>query len=677
MTPIDPERSAKAKALHLQGIDPEKVNAAYAHSLQTGNWLHPSEDKVTSSQSLSQSERTIRELQEASPTLWNDEPQMDCQSNSSIDSFETHSTASHFDFEPIPDTTFADLIATDQIATGQTADDQADADQVNASQIVASQVVVDLPQSMTELLISPSNGTADNMSYQPQYGGTESLSSFLSDSHWGSLKIPEECDIEGRMVKWTKATVQKVEPYIEGEIRDRQGGSGILDTTPATLHYLQFPMVRSPPPLDTDLHETQRYYFAQQLTYSSDDGDSETSEEDDWAEKFKKYETVENDDQKSSDEDSQTSSVGDDIESNPENALVPYALHLSNLEGYPGSSFHAPYIHGNELFGSREYDISQDTPSTASLDIEFVDTENDTLLFPTKKHHFSSPGTFARVVIFTVEGLTLRIDMPTEIVFSLPGKHVLKFPYTDCNDSHACWTLIKNYHINGVESFSSGLVKLPVFDTEWIQTTARHAMFLNPPTIEYYLDIQALCEDSPLCLSIEDIDTLFYMLGNDLPRHYLLNQPLAPPLGTLEEKMTNGSTILIEETNLTVSQFIKRLYLESKLNEHQLRSIHAQLHPNSPQPFIYTTLDAAAMVDDWEVAERVEVPKGFKHYRKYFDLQQIDWEGRVGIDSGQARDARDERYIPFYNMDFEESEVRLKVKLVFTDTDKAIGRQVA
>jgi hypothetical protein len=59
--------------------------------------------------------------------------------------------------------------------------------------------------------------------------------------------------------------------------------------------------------------------------------------------------------------------------------------------------------------------------------------------------------------------------------------------------------------------------------------------------------------------------------------------------------------------------------------------------------------DAAAMVDDWPVSERILVPKNFDHGTAYFDLQQIDWLGNVGYHPSYVRIKRDERYVEYRN----------------------------
>ncbi len=653
MTPIDLEKPDKAKPLQLPRLDLVKVDEAYALSLETAIRLHPNEDEVTNSLCLSLTERRLRELQEATPTLEKDGQRMEGRPDPSIDSFCSNDTSSHFDFGPNPDTQFVDVNTIEKsIADENNADENTTplgfADQVLLDPVAPGRNAFEFSHFMNQLLYPPQH-TAGKMTDNFQVEGEDSFSDFLSDDHWGFLKIPNRCDAEGRVVEWTTARLMEVEPYKE-EARDQQGESGILDSTPATLQYLRMPMTGTPPPLDEGLHEIRRWYFTEELPYEDPSTFFPAAPAE--VENSKKVE-----DEVPEKDDDQNSSIGDANENEHENPHDPYGYtaYLNNLDGQHVSSFDGPYGDGNDI-GSREYDISSDAQSDSSLEFGSEPAMDEALVSLIARFHLSEPETYLRVVISTSEGLKVCFDMPKEILFTQTGKPVKKKPYNIDTGSRVCYTLITTYHITNVESFTFGLTDQPVFDIAWVQNNACPALLRICPVIQYYLDTQDLCQDSPYSVSREDLDILFHMLGNDLPRHYLLNRPLATPPGTLEERMANGSIMLVEETNLTVAEFIKRLYLESKLREHELRKVHERDHPDVPQPDIYAMEGTAAMVDDWHVAERVKVPDGFSHYRgDPFDLQQIDWDSKVGIDAGQARDARDERQMPFYNLDWEDT----------------------
>jgi hypothetical protein len=285
-----------------------------------------------------------------------------------------------------------------------------------------------------------------------------------------------------------------------------------------------------------------------------------------------------------------------------------------------------------------------------------------------------------RILITTTDGGTVRIDLPKVIAISYSGKPTKELPFSIANLSKACWDVIKDHGIASVRAinankstdveqspwtvarqFRSGLCfdtttsSLPVFNSVWIQTNATFAMKQDFPFIEYYLDIQATCDRNLHALAPEHISFLYYDL-NDLSAHYLLNKPLAPHNSTLEEQMADGTMVSVDESNLTVPQFIKRLYIDAKLKQEQLRRLSASyLGPSVvmlplPGPSIG---EAAAMVDDWAVAERVLVPTNFDHNTTYFDLQQINWVDNVGLRPHRVRQERDSRYVEYRNTDNE------------------------
>lgn len=290
-----------------------------------------------------------------------------------------------------------------------------------------------------------------------------------------------------------------------------------------------------------------------------------------------------------------------------------------------------------------------------------------------------------RVLVTTSDGGTVRIDLPRVIVTSYPGKPPKELPFSVANLSNACWEIIKSHGIADVRvigvdenksskpnprtiarqrrsglSFDDSTSSLPVFNSVWIQANATWAMKRDFPSLEYYLDIQSACEQSSGALPLEHI-SFFYHHLSDLPAHYLLNKPLAPPNTTLEEQMADGTLVSIDESNLTVPQFIKRLYTDAKLEEEQTQLLPwSQLDPCILMLSISSPpiKDAAAMVDDWPVEEAVLVPKTFDHSTAYFDLQQINWVGNVGYHPSYVRQKRDEGYVEYRNTDKQITHVR-------------------
>ena len=580
------------------------------------------------------------------------------RSGPSTDSFDIDSNASSANPRSILDTKLADGKNQEENTTNQNIPDENTAppgftDQVLLDQVASDRNAFDFSHFLNQLLHPPQHATG-KMTDKFKVEGKDSLSDLLSDQRWGFLKIPDECDATGRMVEWTSAQVKEVQPYTEEEIQDQQGGSGILDTNPSALQYLRLPTMGTPPPVDEELHEQRKWFFAEELLYEDPSTFFPTAPE-----KLEVWVTKEDSQKSSHEDDDENSSVGDQGDSHD---LYGYAAYLSNFEGQHGTDLDGPYGDGNH-FGSREYAISSDAQSDSSLELESEPTIDVALVSLIAKFHLSEPETYSRVVISTSEGLEVCFDMPKEILFTRTGKPVKKRPYNIDTGSRVCFTLITSYHITNVESFVSGLTDEPVFDIAWVQNNARRALLHIAPAIQYYVNIQDLCQNHPCSVLREDLDLLFHMLRNDLPRHYLLKRPLATPSGTLEEKMADGSIMMVEEAELTVAQFIKRLYLESKLREHELRRVHELDHPDEPQPAINAMEDAPVMFDNWNVAERVKLPEGFSHYRgNPFDLQQIDWDAKVGIDASQARDARDVRQTPFYNLHWEDSVISSLIK---------------
>lgn len=98
------------------------------------------------------------------------------------------------------------------------------------------------------------------------------------------------------------------------------------------------------------------------------------------------------------------------------------------------------------------------------------------------------------------------------------------------------------------------------------------------------------------------------------------------------------------DQNLSVSQYIKRIYLNQKWHHHQARIMWQQHHkPN--QPFPEASPCTVYKPEEWERDDHVIVPQHYDHLLGApFDLQQMNWYKRMGITPLEARRTRDSLY---------------------------------
>jgi hypothetical protein len=547
---------------------------------------------------------------------------------------------------------------------------------------------VSLGGSVEMILLSHTANTAANVSDGLQREHTQKLfttssnSPWGADSPWGTYRIPEEFDEQGRMTQWTTAILHRVQPYVEESRQGQRGGSGLLDTDDPTHYYLMMPLgsLDTAPEVPAEMEEQRRMYSeAVRLERHGDDDHTGLTD-------------LESSDDSSSDEDDTDSAQENDLNtSNSEAAIVPTGPTYGGLWNNPGTRDVRESRYSPELDWSQTPHIcTDDTGSVFSWTSDECDPEDadaqahdvpgesedksDAEVKDMQAHNVCN-----RIFVATTDGGTVRVDLPRVIVISFPGKPTKELPFSIVNLSKTCWDIIKDHGISSVRAinvdkstddkpspwtiarqFRSGLwfdintSSSPAFDSIWIQTNATLTMKEEFPFIEYYLDIQAACDRSLDALAPEQISFFYYSL-NDLSAHYLLNKPLAPPNGTLEEQMADGTTVSVDESNLTVPQFIKRLYINSKLQQEQLDALRTALGPNvrvTPSR-VATIEDAAAMVDDWPVEERVLVPKTFDHDSDYYDMQQFNWVGNVGLPPDRVRQERDSRYVEYRNTDNE------------------------
>ena len=530
----------------------------------------------------------------------------------------------------------------------------------------------------TELVFpSHTTNTATNLSHVLQskhgrtFSSTSSNSPWGADSSWGLYQIPEEFDEQGRMTKWTTAVVQKVKPYVPEGHQGRNSGTGILDTADPTHYYLTMPLgsLDTAPEVPEDIEEQRRMYSeATRIDRSPDDHTGLTDIE-------------------SSDDSGDDGSDEDEIDTPHENDLN---TGLSEAAAVPlptyGGLWHTPVLRDvrESRFSSRGISSqgfsSQDviytkicTDDTGSVfswtsdedELEAANTQAHDALVKSKDKCYpgaeevQAHNNRSRVLVTTTDGGTVRIDLPGKIVISYPGKPTNEVPFSIFNLSKTCWDIIKGHGIANVRAIHpkksidepSTTSALPAFDSMWIQTNATFAMKKEFPDFEYYEDIQATCDQNDFALTSKD---LFFLYDNlsDLPAHYLLNKPLAQPNGNLEKQMANGTMVPLDESNLTIPQFIKRLYVDSRLVPEQIRAVMATMGPNVLiiPPRVSAIEDAAAMADDWPVTERVMVPKPFDHDNGYYDLQQFNWIGNVGLSPGRVREERDSRYVEYRSL---------------------------
>ena len=511
---------------------------------------------------------------------------------------------------------------------------------------------------------------------------------------WGFYKIPEKFDESGKMVEWTTAVLQKVESDKAPAWEESKGGSDMQDSYPSADYYLHIPPCRTPSPVDSDqeeLEEQRSWYITNnvtldyneseasknlgyQTTAASDEPESNTRDPLDTltssvdytsyiAEKFGlgNGPTSISDDEDCGEKDSEGDSSADfdkdddaDILSNSENGIAGVDENVLSANLAQAQS------HGHEVLPNSESEISQASAHEDPLESDCMARDDSVGSFDSfesiktnsepKDCPPFAPEVHLRLLISTPQGGTVRIDPPKLIVTSLPGKTELEEPWSIENLSKTCWNLIKNERITSVLAFSPPGEPSPVFNfgIQWIQNNARPAMEIDFPPIEHYVDIQNVCNASPFSLDPEDIE-FFYLSLDRMHAHCLLSEPLAPHNGILEEKMADGNTLIVDERNLSVSQFIKRVFVESKIDEREFLKSWGIKTPGIIAPARATALNDATMVDHWDVPEHVSVPSCFNHYREIFDLQRIDWQRKVGYHPQVVRAVRDQKYLKYYS----------------------------
>ena len=572
--------------------------------------------------------------------------------------------------------------------------------------------------SMDMILSSHRRNTAaslgDGLQHQHarNFSSTSSNSPWGADSPWGTYKIPEEFDGQGRMTAWKEVIVQKVKPYVPAGQAGQNGGSGLLESEDPTHHYLMMPIesLADTPEVPDYIQEQRRMYSeATPIIRGPDDHTGVTDDEDSDDSGGDNNHEVRTDDKSnegsSNDDDHEVSSADNNHEEEVEFMLANIPNTALAYSAVAASSTPSTITFGglwNPIGREiRESRISQEAENVEVIFIPGCTEETGSLMSSLTSYYDDEPvngdeqnsvvatipeeksvsdvqdmqahNVLHRILVATTDGGTVRIDLPRAIFVSHPGKPTKELAFSVANLSKTCWDIIKNHGIGSVTTIdakkrtdidtSAKLLLtinrvpyveptnlLPVFDSAWIQNNAKLAMKDDFPDYEYYEAIQALCDQHLEALLPEQI-SFFYNNFGHFVAHYLLNKPLAP-IATLEEELANGAIVAVDESNLTVPQFIKRLFIEPELARQQQRLLHETYHPGRPfVDDILPTQDAAAMVDDWPVQERVLVSKTFDHERGHFDLQEFDWIGKTGFTSEAVRRERNARYVEYRNTD--------------------------
>ena len=524
-----------------------------------------------------------------------------------------------------------------------------------------------------------------------------------ADAQWGTYKIPEEFNNQGRPTAWVDVVVRKLTPYVPENRIEQSGGSGLLDTEDPTHYYLTMPIesLDTTPEVPEHIAKGRAAYIealrdapgeiVQRTWFTRIDGRRGGEQ---GSNEIRNEEEAEIVPANETNADFSINLARAPPVFNPALAvihLVPTSRGLSN----PGTaSFRAVNesrpIPTNEeeivdVFDERVEDTGSVLCSMSSISSHYSEiprtAEEQAYLdsfVPEEKcvsevEDMLAHKVAVRITVTTTDGGTVRIDMPRVILASYPGQPTTEVAFSILNLSKTCWDIIKEHGIANVTTIDRTKTKrtipsilppinripyvepvsnTPEYDSAWVQRNAKIAMEAHFPDLAYYEAIQATCLHYQWSLDQDDI-RLFYKRFRPLVVHYLLNKPLAAPIAAcLEEPMADGRMLLVDERNLTIPQFIKRLFIEAGLRHEQHRVLTEANGPDYPfwghRAIIKV---AAAMVDDWPVQERVLVPKDFNHDCGDFDLQQFNWSGDVGLDPKCIRFERDVKYERQLNID--------------------------
>jgi hypothetical protein len=482
--------------------------------------------------------------------------------------------------------------------------------------------------------------------------------------HWDIMDIPEEVDKTGKVVKWSSTLLHSVEPYVDPNQTTRTGGSGILDTEPATHLYISPRVLRDAPEINPDLLEQRRWYHTEIIDHlveseskSDDESDVGSNEKNNikgpgstsprtqicsdsllnitnvLATEWTKF--VSNPKQPSI-----ITTVGKPIVSPASTSSSNPSYHMFNLDdlwnnlqasvtgdGLPEDespnefsrmpfSAHSPVIQSEPLEDIPEPDLEK--PSRPRQEIIVTFDETSTVSFQ---------------------------PLMKRILVKHAGQKTIQHRLTVANVAKVFFQIMRSYRIRKVEPIGLS----PNYDIDWVRHNARAGLIGNRPSFEFYTNIQDMAIGSDFYIRHAIVAFIYYpspVYISDLAKHCLLRFPLATPINPPLEQTHNGvqedSTDSVfrhqtAERNLTISQLVKRVYIDSKREEASRRLAWLRCWgPVRPYLERYQAIDEeAAMVDDWEQCEHVECPRNWDHSGARggpeFDLQNIDWERKVGV----------------------------------------------
>ena len=449
----------------------------------------------------------------------------------------------------------------------------------------------------------------------------------------GMIEIAEDFDSSGQPISASYALVQHVEPDAS-VAHDEQGGSGILDSQPATHVYLTFQGRQSPTPDldDEDNSDDPRcWYSADYLRRSSDSGDS---------------------DSELGDELRQEDFTAHAHQQGSSNQL-PSLLGLAQQEYFdsppeaaestaPSGTSMSPTIHRDPSLDEFDDNDSVISFKTASSD-ETPEVDNPV---------DGEDALQVRHWIFLADGGIVRISPPVSIVSVKSGKPNKVVGWSEENTGEFLWTEIIQKRRAITSIFRTiGHQMVGHRGLDWILDYAAAAAQQSFPDADFYHDIQAVCSGSTFSVPSGILDLLYSRIDK-LEFHFLASKPLAPCNPMLEEKLADGTILMADQHHLTVSQWIKVLYMISKLDAMKVEGRWSPQHLDRPPATSIRSIsnNNGAMVDEWEIAEHVKVPQTWDHYQREYDLQHFDWRGTLGLSPDQARDSRDSTYRQFRNV---------------------------
>ena len=501
---------------------------------------------------------------------------------------------------------------------------------------------------------------------------------------WVTYRIPKDADISSQSQEYREVTGVRFEPFAEpGRNYAHDGNtSGILDSLDTAHTYLDNISFGQPTREDDDmdeleemerleLEEQQSWYIADDMRFVAPE-DCDTDPEDDFSSatasegeelvvRLSSWDPHNKDDAAATSQTSRTSAGPIPWASLGLNAALfghgvqNAATSIEQDGSLTGISHQAT---GEQTRPHEDSASISDSTSVASPDFDTLEDVPDEPVGP-PPYDSSKP-------------MKIRVSYDPDIVLTIEasnGRSLLSFRYADgtvetMDQANSYLYLIFRdivvYHSN-IELEADNVSPQLTVDIDWFRRLANKGLQESSPPIEWYGDEQEKCAGHPDRIAAEHVQFLYY----DLPpiiAHYLFRQPLCPvDLHAEGGELVADVVRRADERNLSISQFIKHCYLESKLRIAEECSNWTERYPNIPYQVPSSTFNAkdeAAFVDEWKQEDHVAVPRGWDHYGQddpdnrsgKFDLQQMQWHERVGLTEGEARWERDNSYTPQDNV---------------------------